>query len=168
MRVGPTSDRTHPDSTSSLRVPTYTFDGRSSGRMTLPGPSRVRLAAARTGAAWLGKPIYHELAPVVLRYLRASGAREPEDLLGEVFVQVVRNLAAFSGGASDMRAWVMTIAHSRLVDEWRRTRRRPCELLPDEALALIGGTGDLEAEVMQRLSDHRVAGHRRSLVPGTA
>ncbi len=55
-----------------------------------------------------------------------------------------------------MRAWVLTIAHSRLVDEWRHASRRPCELLPDEALAVVGGTGDVEEEALQRLSDDRV------------
>ena len=36
--------------------------------------------------------IYRDLAPAVLGYLRGSGAAEPEDLLGDVFVAVVRGL----------------------------------------------------------------------------
>jgi RNA polymerase sigma-70 factor (ECF subfamily) len=129
----------------------------SSGGATLPEAELSSLlAAARVGATWAWKPIYRELAPAVLRYLRASGAREPEDLLGEVFVQVVRNLPDFAGGAREMRAWTLTIAHSRLVDEWRRAKRRPCELLPEDALAVVGGTGDLEDEAVRRLSEDSV------------
>ena len=129
----------------------------SSSRTPLPESELSSLlAAARMGATWAWKPIYSELAPVVLRYLRASGAREPEDLLGEIFVRVVRNLADFSGGAREMRAWVLTIAHRRLVDERRHTSRRRRELLPDEALAAVGGSGDVEEEALPRLTDDRV------------
>lgn len=69
--------------------------------------------------------VYRVLAPAVLGYLRAQGAREPEDLLGEVFVQVTRYLPRFRGDAADLRRWVFTIARHRLVDDRRRRARRP-------------------------------------------
>lgn len=126
----------------------------SSGGSTLPGSGlSSALTAARAGATWAWTPIYRELAPVVLRYLRASGSREPKDLVGEVFVQVVRNFGDFSGGARELRAWALTIAHSRLVDERRHRSRRPCALLPDETFALAGGTGDVEDDALRPLSD---------------
>lgn len=64
------------------------------------------LDAARTGAEWAWTAIYRDLSPAVLRYLRARGAREPEDVLGEVFLQVVRSISHFSGEEHDFRAWV--------------------------------------------------------------
>ena len=57
------------------------------------------LEAARTGADWAWAAIYRDLSPAVLGYLRARGAHEPEDVTGEVFVQVVRDLQRFNGGA---------------------------------------------------------------------
>jgi DNA-directed RNA polymerase specialized sigma24 family protein len=63
------------------------------------------LAAARTGAEWAWISIYRDLSPVVLGYLRARRATEPEDLLGEVFLQVARDLPAFDGSERDFRAW---------------------------------------------------------------
>lgn len=69
--------------------------------------------------------VYRALAPAVLGYLRAQGAREPEDLLGEVFLQVTRYLPRFRGDESDLRRWVFTIARHRLVDDQRRRARRP-------------------------------------------
>ena len=79
---------------------------------------------------------YRDLAPAVLGYLRSQCARDPEDLLGEVFLQVTRDLARFRGDRDDLRRWVFTIARHRLVDDSRRWARRPQVLdreLPDTA-----------------------------------
>lgn len=65
------------------------------------------------------------LAPSVLGYLRAERAPEPEDLLGEVFLQVARDLGRFVGDDDACRRWVFTIAHHRLVDDRRRRHARP-------------------------------------------
>ena len=69
--------------------------------------------------------LYLRLAPAVLGYLRAQHAPEPEDLLGEVFLQVARDLPRFDGDDDAVRRWVFTIAHHRLVDDGRRRRARP-------------------------------------------
>jgi RNA polymerase sigma-70 factor (ECF subfamily) len=69
--------------------------------------------------------VYRRLAPAVLGYLRAQRAIEPDDLLGEVFLQVARDLPRFSGDDDALRRWVFTIAHHRLIDDRRRRSRRP-------------------------------------------
>ena len=72
----------------------------------------------------------------MLGYLRSQRARDPEDLLGEVFLQVTRDLARFRGDRDDLRRWVFTIARHRLVDDSRRRARRPQVVdreLPDTA-----------------------------------
>jgi RNA polymerase sigma factor (sigma-70 family) len=109
------------------------------------------LEAAREGneAAW--QDLYNSLAPAILGYLRANGAPDPEDVLGEVFLQVARDIARFDGEEPGFRSWVFTIAHHRLIDARRHSARRPVELSPeppepgghaddaaDEALAKIG------------------------------
>ena len=68
---------------------------------------------------------YRSLAPAVLGYLRAQRAPEPEDILGEVFLQVARDLPKFRGDDDAMRRWVFSIAHNRLLDARRREGRRP-------------------------------------------
>lgn len=68
--------------------------------------------------------VYRRLAPVVLGYLRAQGALEPEDLLGDVFVRVVKGLPRFRGDDAALRRWVFTIAHARIIDARRRSARR--------------------------------------------
>jgi RNA polymerase sigma-70 factor (ECF subfamily) len=89
------------------------------------------LAAAKEGdeRAWEG--IFSELAPVVLGYLRASGAPDPDDVLGETFLQVARDIHRFEGPEEGFRAWVFTLAHHRLIDARRRAARRPVELSAD-------------------------------------
>lgn len=68
---------------------------------------------------------YRSLAPAVLGYLRAQRAPEPEDILGEVFLQVARDLGKFRGDDDALRRWVFSIAHNRLLDARRRAGRRP-------------------------------------------
>ena len=61
----------------------------------------------------------------MLGYLRARGAADPENLTGEVFLQVVRDLPRFRGDDAALRRWVFTIAYHRLVDARRRSARQP-------------------------------------------
>lgn len=93
---------------------------------------------------------------MVLRYLRAHRAEEPEDLLGEVFVQVVRKFADFEGNEQDFRAWIFMIARNRLIDEWRRRRRKPVDLTLDDLPASAAPVGNSEDDAMCRLADQRV------------
>ena len=109
------------------------------------------LGAARTGAEWAWTVIYRDLAPSVLCYLRARGAREPEQLLGDVFLDVVRALPRFKGGHAEFRTWVFTIAHHRLVDDLRRRRRQPCVPVATETLAAAAGSGDGEDDALRPL-----------------
>lgn len=78
--------------------------------------------------------IYRDLAPVVRGYLRVNGARDPDDLTGDVFVDVLRGLDGFTGDERHFRSWVLTITHRRLIDDFRRRGRRPESLMPPEDL----------------------------------
>lgn len=89
------------------------------------------LSAARDGAEPAWRELYDELAPSLYGYLRARGAREPEDLTGEVMVQVVRDLDRFEGDWRGFRAWVLKIAQHRLIDDARSRSRRPADPVPE-------------------------------------
>ena len=69
--------------------------------------------------------VYELLAPAVLGYFRSHRVRDPEGLVGDVFVAVTERLGRFSGDDAALRRWVFTIAHHRMVDETRRAVRRP-------------------------------------------
>jgi RNA polymerase sigma factor (sigma-70 family) len=118
------------------------------------------LAAARAGAAWAFETLYRDLSPVVTGYLRLHGAAEPDDLASETFLGVFTGLAGFRGDEDALRAWVFTIAHRRLVDDWRRRSRRPQAADDDRDLAGYVG-GDVEDDAFARLdaeSVHRICG----------
>ena len=61
----------------------------------------------------------------MLGYLRALRVTEPDDVLGEVFLQVARDAPRFKGDEDACRRWVFSIAHNRAMDAHRRERRRP-------------------------------------------
>src|SRR5438067_382498 len=80
--------------------------------------------------------VYRLLAPAVLGYLRTQGVPDPEDVTGEVFLQVARDLHRFKGDDDALRRWVFTIAHHRMVDSHRRRARRPAVVdleVPEQA-----------------------------------
>lgn len=65
------------------------------------------------------------MAGPLLGYLRGMGAAEPEDVLGDTFVQVARDLPRFTGSGAELRPWVYTIARHRMIDATRARQRRP-------------------------------------------
>jgi RNA polymerase sigma-70 factor (ECF subfamily) len=121
------------------------------------------LDAARTGAEWAWTEIYRDLAPVVLGYLRAHGASEPEDITSEVFVSMVRKLPDFEGGEDKFRSWVFVIAHRRMQDERRRLRRHPETPTPTERLERRAG--HVEDEAMDALATDAVRRRFAELSP---
>lgn len=128
------------------------------------------LAAARSGDELAWSVPYDDLSGPLLGYLRGRGAPEPEDQLGETFLQLARDLPNFEGDEQGFRSWAFTVAHRRLLDASRRRRRRPVTPLPDDRLtvvadALAAGPGaaedllapivdrDLLAQLLSELSD---------------
>jgi RNA polymerase sigma factor (sigma-70 family) len=114
------------------------------------------LQEARTGEEWAWRALYAELAPALLGYLRAQRADQPDDVLGEVMLQIVRDLPSFDGGERECRAWAFTIAHHRLLDERRRSARRPAEPMPAPEIERLGPLGDTEEDALRALSAEHV------------
>lgn len=83
------------------------------------------LMAAQVGAGWAFTRLYEDLAGVVTGYLRQQGAQDPDDVASETFLHVFNGIGTFEGDEESFRSWVFTIAHRRLVDERRRSSRRP-------------------------------------------
>jgi len=122
------------------------------------------LQAARAEAEWAWAALYDGLQPSILGYLRAQRAADPEDLAGEVFLQIVRDLARFEGEERDFRAWAFTIAHHRLLDDRRGRGRRPEAPATDAVIERHGPTGDVEVEALEALGTE----HVRRLIDGLA
>ena len=92
--------------------------------MTTPFPET--LAAAQRGDESAFTALFRHTQPAVLRYLRVISRDRAEDLAAETWLQVVRGLETFSGHeAAAFRAWVMSIARHRWLDDQRSRGRRP-------------------------------------------
>lgn len=114
------------------------------------------LRAAQAGADWALEALYRELAPGLLAFLRGQGLRDAEDVASEVFVGMVRNIATFEGDEGAFRAWVFSIAHRRIIDERRRSSRRP-ERITDPGELKESAAHDLVIDAEREL-EQRIAG----------
>ena len=114
------------------------------------------LQAALLGSEWAWTALYRDLAPLVLGYLRSRGADEPEDLTGEVFLQIARDLPTFKGEEAEFRSWVLAITHHRFIDQRRYRWRHPADPAPDDTILARAATGDVEQEALGSLATERV------------
>ena len=123
------------------------------------------LAACRAGAEWAWRQVYEDVAPSLLRYHRARGMSDPEDLVGDTFVRVVRSLPGFEGNEEQFRAWVFAISRRRAIDIARTTARRPERPDPGEGLIERGEKGDAEEDALRSLEEQRVRAVLDRLTP---
>jgi len=108
------------------------------------------LDAAKSGAEWAWSSLYREYWGPLVGYLRSRGAAEPEDTASEVLLKIARNVHTFGGNESSFRSWVFVIAHRSLIDDHRRSSRRP---ETTEWRTDIGDAGgDVEEEAMDHLA----------------
>lgn len=124
--------------------------------MEMAGFERV-LSAAQEGAEWAWNILVRRLGPSLLRFFRARGLPDPEAMVGEVFVDLARNIGSFSGDEDAFRSWVFVIAYRRMSDEWRRLRRRPDETPVDPAPEPRSTAPSAEDETMELLSSTHAA-----------
>jgi RNA polymerase sigma-70 factor (ECF subfamily) len=114
------------------------------------------LQAAQEGADWAWSRVYDEYSGPLVGYLAMRGARDAENLVGEVFLQIARNIGGFSGTESNFRSWVFMVGHNRLIDERRRHSRRPEQLVDRNDLAHYAEPTDVEGQVLARISDEEL------------
>lgn len=120
--------------------------------MTLDGRFPSIVDAARRGEPSAIEALYRDTAPLVLGYLRANRAPDPEDLTADVFVSMMTSIGGFDGDERQFRSWLLTITHRRLVDSQRRWGRRHEDPTDDDQLVGISASGSgVEAEAMARL-----------------
>lgn len=98
---------------------------------------RESLTAAKSGDETAFTVLFRFAQPAVLRYLRVISGGRAEDLAGDTWVQVVRGLKSFQAEEPNaFRAWVLSIARHRWLDDQRARSRRPeiaAQELPERA-----------------------------------
>ncbi|MFI1194725.1 RNA polymerase sigma factor [Micromonospora sp. NPDC020750] len=106
----------------------------------MAGELNEAVVAARAGDEDAFRFLYRSLQPGLLRYLTALVGAEAEDVASETWLQISRDLPAFTGG--EFRAWTVTIARNRAMDHLRRQRRRPSMPVPVQTLSDLAGDAD--------------------------
>ncbi|MGN9778505.1 RNA polymerase sigma factor [Micromonospora sp. H33] len=106
----------------------------------MTGELNEAVVAAQAGDEQAFRFLYRSLQPGLLRYLAAMVGADAEDVASETWLQVSRDLPAFTGG--EFRAWTVTIARNRAMDHLRRQRRRPSLPVPVQALTDLAGDAD--------------------------
>lgn len=83
------------------------------------------LLAAQAGADWAIGVLFTAHNPMLVRYLDSRARGFGDDLAQEVWIAAARNLRSFAGDEQAFRAWLFSIARSKLIDHVRRSSRRP-------------------------------------------
>jgi RNA polymerase sigma-70 factor (ECF subfamily) len=95
--------------------------------------------------------VYRELNPRLLRYLRHHAGPVAEDLASEVWLALAPRLDGYAGTFEQFRALMFSIAHRRVVDEYRRRSRTPQRAPLDDALELAD-RADTETAAVEHLT----------------
>lgn len=99
----------------------------------------------------------------VYRYvaLRVNNPADAEDITEDVFLRMLESIGSFRWREAPFAAWLLRIAHNRIVDHWRRAHTRtgvpleeapplPSEQAdPQASIALFSDTQDLQAALVR-------------------
>lgn len=115
---------------------------------TAPADLSAAVRAAQDGDEEAFRLLFRSVQPGLLRYLRVlvggrpEDAQDAEDIASEAWLQIARDLRAFSGDGDGFRGWAATIARNRALDHLRARRRRPVADLPFEYLSELAAGDD--------------------------
>lgn len=101
--------------------------------------------------------LWDALHPRLLRYLTVVGCDDVDDVAGETWLQVVRDLPRFKkDNADEFRAWLFTIARHRAIDAARSRRRFLDKVMgTGRASPVVTPGNPVEDEVLHQLSTRR-------------
>lgn len=124
--------------------------------------------AAATGGDEAGfLHLWRAFQPPLLRFVRALGCADPEDVASETWLQVVRDLHRFSGSQGDFRRWLFTIARHRAIDAARARSRRPASQVA-AGLDVLADSQQVEDQVLEGLSVRQAVALLACLSPDQA
>jgi RNA polymerase sigma-70 factor (ECF subfamily) len=109
------------------------------------------LRAAQAGDEHAVGVLWHELNHRLVRFLRSRDRDAAEDIASETWLTVASKVSQFSGGEVEFRAWLFTIARSRLIDWQRRQMRRPLTCSDGERFPEVVASDDPAAEALAGL-----------------
>jgi RNA polymerase sigma-70 factor, ECF subfamily len=134
----------------------------------LPEPFDQLIERARAGDERAFASLYHQVQPLLGRYLQVHAPDYAEDAASDAWLEVARALDRFVGSEKGFRAWVFTIARRKVIDCARRELRRPVIALPDDPDSQPGRTADTADLVVEAEATQRAIALVRTLPPDQA
>jgi RNA polymerase sigma-70 factor, ECF subfamily len=110
------------------------------------------LTAAQDGSEAAFTQLWRDTNPALVRYLRVIAGAAAEDIAADTWVRTLRGLSGFRGDEQAWRAWVFTISRHLVIDERRRTTRKPAVPLSEVPLAALPSSADASDEALERIS----------------
>ena len=86
------------------------------------------IAAAQAGDEAAFAELYRDTQPRLLRYATGLAGPDAEEITAEAWLQIVRDLAGFTGDLDAFRGWAARIVRNRAIDSARARARRPVEV----------------------------------------
>jgi RNA polymerase sigma-70 factor, ECF subfamily len=108
------------------------------------------LLRAGDNQAWAN--LYDSLAGDLRAFILRLGARDADDVLGEVMVQLVRDISKYHGDPLGLRPWTYQIARHRVIDASRKKLRRPAETVLLEEMSELQSVAALDAVDVSNLA----------------
>jgi RNA polymerase sigma-70 factor, ECF subfamily len=112
--------------------------------------ARLRAAAAGDEAAFAA--VYRDLAPRLLRYASSLVGDDGEDVSGEAWLQIARDIRRFTGDYDAFRAWSARIVRNRAMDHLRSRARRPADPTPIDELLNAPAADDTPTVAFEHIS----------------
>lgn len=120
---------------------------------------RIRTGGDRTAFARLYdkhvRPLYRFV------YAKVSGREVAEDIVSEVFLDIWRLLSQPGADIKSFRGLLYKIARRKVIDVYRRDRRRPTERLQE---AVVTDEGEAATTLSEKELSDRGKGHERTEV----
>lgn len=92
----------------------------------------------------------------IYRYIRYRTGDDltAEDLTAEVFLRAIESLGSYREHGAPFIAWLYRIAHARVIDYWRSSKRRQTAPLDDPLLqdGLVAADDAIETDFLQHRS----------------
>lgn len=86
------------------------------------------IKAAKQNEGWAFESLYRHLSAPVASYIKLRGITDYESVTSEVFIAVLKRMNSFEGNEKQFRSFVFSIAHNKIIDEYRKSYNRFAEL----------------------------------------
>jgi RNA polymerase sigma-70 factor, ECF subfamily len=112
------------------------------------------LERARDGDEAAFAQLYRDLAPRLRRYAASLVGDDADDVSGEAWLQIARDIRSFDGDLDGLRGWAARIVRNRAMDLLRYRARRPVSPTPIDDMFDRPGIEDTERDALTALDTH--------------